>query len=77
MDEIVIDDSQKDNQKSFVTWRQTLDLLATLRAERDEAVKHLQSVIDWVANWDPNFREDDEWKPEEEEIRAFLAKLNQ
>lgn len=35
--------------------------------------KSLTEVMEWIANWDPNFTHDDEWPATNAEARSAIA----
>ena len=52
-----------------------VELQSRLAASEERAKKltnHLESVMSWIDNWEPNFVDDDEWREEEPGIRAAL-----
>lgn len=43
----------------------------------DALVEALTEVDEWIANWSPNFEQDDEWPATKAKIRAALARVKQ
>jgi len=49
--------------------------LSVAEDPRDEVVRALKEVMDWIDNWDPNFIDDDEWPETKARVDAALARL--